>query len=252
MDDAHRDRFPSSLVRSTVRRDALRTLSAAGIALLSALGVAPVGDAEKHKHNGGNNQHQSQAEKKGKAKSKPGPTGPTGPTGPAGGGTGAGATGPTGPAGAIGPTGSAGPASQVTGPAGSTGSTGPTGPAAASGGTWSLVADARVYNGAAGGSVNDGQFVIDLTSFTDVRLMFIANSSPDPGTAHVVAEFSLNGSSWSALTDTIAVGAVGLRSNAFTAVPAAAKALIRLRASVSGLNAPQDSVSLGPVAVMVK
>jgi hypothetical protein len=130
------------------RRDALRSLSAAGMALLAALGLATSGESKKN--NGGNNhkrrdhdknrdQRKSQAEKKGGGKGKPGPTGPTGPTGPAGGGTGAGSTGPTGPTGAqgntgntgaTGPTGPAGAASQIAGPTGPTGRTGPTGPSA--------------------------------------------------------------------------------------------------------------------------
>lgn len=103
----------SSPVMTGGRRDALRSLSAAGMAVLAALGLAEAGEAKKNKNNGGGNNHKkrAQAEKKrgGGGKSKPGPTGPTGPTGPAGGGTGAGATGPTGPTGAQGNVGSTGP-----------------------------------------------------------------------------------------------------------------------------------------------
>jgi hypothetical protein len=117
---------------------------------------------------------------------------------------------------------------------------------------WALVADAAGYNSGAGGNVNDDKNVIDLTGFSEVKLMFIANNSLDLGTAQVAAEFSLNGSSWSPLTDSISIGAVGLRSTPFASIPTAAKSLIQLRVSVSGLNAPQDNVSLGPVAIMAR
>ncbi len=125
------------------RRDALRSLSAAGMALLAALGLANGGDAKKqnnHKNrdsDSNRDQRKSQSEGKNRGgKRKPGPPGPTGPAGPAGGGTGAGSTGPTGPTGAQGNTGETGPegpagaASQVTGPTGPTGRSGPTGPSA--------------------------------------------------------------------------------------------------------------------------
>lgn len=130
--DQHRfEQSLQALANPAARRDALRSLSAAGLALLAALGLT--GGSEAKKNHGGGNKHKNRthAEKKGKGKSKPGPTGPTGPTGPAGGGTGAGATGPTGPQGSSGNTGPAGAAGSagVTGPAGPEGSTGPAGAA---------------------------------------------------------------------------------------------------------------------------
>ncbi len=92
------------------RRVALRSLSAAGMALLATLGLAQGGEAKK-KNNGDGNHHKDrgQAEKKrgGGGRGKPGPTGPTGPTGPAG--DGESVTGPTGPTGPQGPQGSTGP-----------------------------------------------------------------------------------------------------------------------------------------------
>jgi hypothetical protein len=88
------------------RRDALGAISAAGMALFAALGLAHESEAKKHKPNGGNNEYnRNQAEGKkgkGKGKGKPGPTGPTGPAG--------GPTGPTGPQGNTGDTGPEGPA----------------------------------------------------------------------------------------------------------------------------------------------
>jgi hypothetical protein len=151
MDETQFDESPRVLSEPARRRDALRSISAAGMALLAAIGLTQGGEAKKKKNNDGGNNHKNraQAEKKKGGKSKPGPTGPTGPTGPAGGGTGAGATGPTGP---TGPTGSAGAASQVTGPTGRTGGTGPAGPAGAIGATFSTV-EAEVSTGA--GSFGD-------------------------------------------------------------------------------------------------
>jgi hypothetical protein len=108
------------------RRDALRSISAGGMALLATLGLANGGEATKKRHHhGGSKKHKpggAHAEGK-KGKGKPGPTGPTGPTGPAGGGSGAGSTGPTGAKGNIGSAGATGP----TGPKGNTGNTGNTG-----------------------------------------------------------------------------------------------------------------------------
>jgi hypothetical protein len=145
------------------RRDALRSLSAAGMALLATIGLTHGGEAKnKNKNHGGGNDRKDrgQAERRGGGgKSKPGPTGPTGPTGPAGGGTGAGSTGPTGPTGArgitgntgsMGPAGPAGAASQVTGPTGRMGPTGATGPSAPTP-TISVVAGATFI-------VNSGSF----------------------------------------------------------------------------------------------
>jgi hypothetical protein len=132
------------------RRDALRSLGAAGVALLAAQGLH---DAAAKNGNGGGKGRDSKKRKKtrpGRAGTprpagqdsapaeadgavqaqandkKDGPTGPTGPTGPRGeaGAQGdPGAPGTQGPAGPIGPAGPAGADSQVAGP------TGPTGPA---------------------------------------------------------------------------------------------------------------------------
>jgi hypothetical protein len=169
-----------SIIGVAGRRDALRSLSAAGMALLAALGLAEAGEAKKNKHNGSGNNHKkrAQAEKKGGGKGKPGPTGPTGPTGPAGGGTGDGATGPTGPTGPVGqsglagpvgpigapgvtgpaglrgPTGAAGAASQVTGPTGPKGATGPAGSAGASGTQVATVNTWEVTNSQVYGNLN--------------------------------------------------------------------------------------------------
>jgi hypothetical protein len=120
-------RFNQSLPRiagPAGRRDALRALSAAGMALLVTLGLADGGEARKHRRRDGKHHDKNGAQAEGKkdgGKGKPGPTGPTGPTGPAGGGTSAGATGPTGPAGPQGLQGSQG----VAGPAGPQGPAGP-------------------------------------------------------------------------------------------------------------------------------
>lgn len=116
MDERRLERSLQAIVEQPGRRDALRSLGAAGVALLAAVGLAGGGEAKKHKGNGGNHQHEHrpQAEKKG-GKGKRGPIGPTGPTGPAGGGTGAGATGPTGPTGDTGATGASATVSVVYG-----------------------------------------------------------------------------------------------------------------------------------------
>jgi hypothetical protein len=125
------------------RRDALRTVGAAGMALLAALGLVQGSPAKKNRRRDGksNKKNQTQAERKGGGKGKPGPTGPTGPTGPAGGGTGAGTTGATGP---TGPTGPAGAASQVTGPTGPKGAIGTAGPAGLSG--WERISSSTGTN----------------------------------------------------------------------------------------------------------
>jgi hypothetical protein len=130
MDQPRGDAITPFVAEETPRRDAVRTLSALGVALLGSLGL---GVAAEAKGNGKGKKHakrqrQAGAEKKKRKPSKPGPTGPTGPTGPAG--SGSGDLGPTGPTGPAGPSGEAGtPGSDgSTGPTGPTGETGPPGP----------------------------------------------------------------------------------------------------------------------------
>lgn len=132
MDGAQFDRSAKQLTGFAARRDALRSLSAAGVALVAAFGQSIGGEAKKknHHHGGAKGHNGATARASGKKKGKLGPTGPTGPTGPAGGGTGAGATGPTGPAGAQGATGVIGPTGP-TGAKGNSGNAGPTGPTGA-------------------------------------------------------------------------------------------------------------------------
>lgn len=142
------------LTSAAGRRDAVRSLGAAGVALLAALGLADAARAGQHHRSGRKHKRRErdrkkpqtsspapasdgsldgtsdenglvQAEKKGKL-GPPGPAGPTGATGPGG----SGSQGPTGPQGATGSQGPAGPTGE-TGAAGATGDTGPTGPSAA-------------------------------------------------------------------------------------------------------------------------
>ena len=80
----------------TPRRDAVRTLGAAGAAVLGLIGLQ-VGAEAKGKQAGSEHHKHKRNRKRGR-------TGPTGPTGPAG--SGSGSTGPTGPTGATGATGS--------------------------------------------------------------------------------------------------------------------------------------------------
>jgi hypothetical protein len=134
MDEIDRD-YPLPLSSPlTVRREALRSVSAAGLALLAALGLVDAGEAnQKRKHAHKQQHRQKGSDHRHGQKGQRGAIGPTGPTGPAGGGTGGetGPTGPTGPHGATGDTGPEGPAgtgSQVTGPTGPTGARGETGP----------------------------------------------------------------------------------------------------------------------------
>lgn len=101
MDDQNQNGITPA-VDMTPRRDAVRTLGAAGAAVLGLIGLQ-AGVEAKDKQAG--------SEKKRRKKGKRGPTGPTGPAGSSTGG------GPTGP---VGPTGPAGPA-------GATGATGATG-----------------------------------------------------------------------------------------------------------------------------
>lgn len=95
MDDQNQDGItPAADI--TARRDAVRTLGAAGAAVLGLIGLQ-AGTEAKDKQAG--------SEKKRRKKGK---RGPTGPTGPAGSSTGGGPTGPTGPAGPTGATGATG------------------------------------------------------------------------------------------------------------------------------------------------
>jgi hypothetical protein len=130
MNESQIDESQDLLNGPSRRRDALRSISAAGLALIAALGLAQGNDAAKKKNKGGKNhdknRNQAEGKKGGGGKGKPGPTGPTGPTGPAG--DGESVTGPTGPQGQAGPTGPAGAPSLVTGPTGPRGLQGPTGP----------------------------------------------------------------------------------------------------------------------------
>jgi hypothetical protein len=155
------DQSVKTLADSAGRREALRSLSAAGMALLAALGLANGSTARKHQHHGANHHpQQAHAEKKGKGKGK------SGPTGPAGGGTGAGATGPAGPTGPKGNTGNSGPA-------------GPTGPAAST--PTITVMDGDSFDVPAGdtkegdASCPPGAFGIDGTLFVDNTLCFVTS-----------------------------------------------------------------------------
>ncbi len=123
MDASRFDRSVKAVAAGAGRRDALRSLGTATMALLAALGLADTAAVEKHSkgnkktkdfRRGDRPSGRVGAEKKKKAKpGPPGPTGPAGSTGPTGGGdsaTGpAGPSGPTGPTGLRGPTGSASP-----------------------------------------------------------------------------------------------------------------------------------------------
>lgn len=109
MDDQNQDGITPA-ADMTPRRDAVRTLGAAGAAVLGLIGLQ-AGTEARDKQVG--------SEKKRRKKGK---RGPTGPTGPAGSSTGGGPTGPTGPAGPAGATG-------ATGAPGATGATGSISPA---------------------------------------------------------------------------------------------------------------------------
>lgn len=146
MDETRFDRAMTVIADPAGRRDALRSLGAAGVGLLAAVGLASgSGDAKGQRRKRRKDAHQKKnrgktrkqrrrpeqaldrpeetpaapsdvAEEKGlvgDTLKKLGPTGPTGPTGPAG------------PQGVTGPAGVSGTA----GPAGPTGEPGPTGPA---------------------------------------------------------------------------------------------------------------------------
>jgi hypothetical protein len=110
MDAARIDQSPKVLACAAGRRHALRSLGAAGMALLAGLGLSDGGDARKAKTQDGGKGHRpgdARADGKGKGtgKGKRGPAGPAGPTGPTGP-----ANGPNGSQGPTGPTGPTGPA----------------------------------------------------------------------------------------------------------------------------------------------
>jgi hypothetical protein len=130
------NRVDQSSKDSTViagRRDALRSLSALGMAVLTTIGLGEGSDAKKNSRKNKNEHANQERHQNHGHKRQKGEQGPTGPTGPAGSGPG-GETGPTGPAGPQGDAGTEGPASQVTGPSGPTGPQGDTGPKGDTGG----------------------------------------------------------------------------------------------------------------------
>lgn len=142
MDETRFDESVKDLVSATDRRDALRSLGAAGMAFMAALGL---NGAAAKKHNGGGSKRGKGRQTKNQRKNrnqadleqapaaspngavqaekednKVGPTGPPGPTGATG--ANSNVPGPTGPTGPAGPTGAT---STVTGPTGPQGATGP-------------------------------------------------------------------------------------------------------------------------------
>jgi hypothetical protein len=105
MDAVGLDQSLKVLTSAAGRRYALRSLGAAGMALLVGSGLANGGDARnrRSKHQDGDKGQQpgeahADGKDKGKGKGKRGPAGPAGPTGPTGP-----ANGPTGPTGPSGP-----------------------------------------------------------------------------------------------------------------------------------------------------
>jgi hypothetical protein len=174
MDGTRFGRHLKAIAEMSGRRDALRSLSAAGMAMLAALGLVSAGGAKKkhHRNNG------PQAEGK---KGKRGPTGPTGPTGPAGGGTGAGSTGPTGPTG-------------PTGAAGSTGATGATGPVGTSGvQTAAVVAQQSITTNVYSGLATPGPSVTVTVPQSGMVLVTVTagmNNNGSPGNAFMSFESS--------------------------------------------------------------
>jgi hypothetical protein len=151
---------PKALSGSSGRRDALRSVGAAGAALLAALGLRDA--AAKKGNGGGEGRHRKnrkknrprQADKSSPASPAPAPSeadesvqaqandkklGPTGPTGPTGADGAQGEPGPQGAQGEPGGSGPAGPqgepgaASTVPGPTGATGPAGPAGTPGAAG-----------------------------------------------------------------------------------------------------------------------
>lgn len=97
MDGARFDQSLQDVAPSAARRHALRSLSAAGMAILIGLGLTNGGDARNAKNQSGTQGRrpgdaQADGKGKGKGKGKRGPAGPSGNQGPTG------PTGPTGPA----------------------------------------------------------------------------------------------------------------------------------------------------------
>jgi hypothetical protein len=89
MDGARFDQSLKIHASSAGRRHALRSLGAAGMALLVGLGLTDGGDARKAKNQDGDKGHRpgdahADGKGKGKGKGKRGPAGPAGPTGPTG------------------------------------------------------------------------------------------------------------------------------------------------------------------------
>jgi hypothetical protein len=82
MDATRFDRSIHTLAQATGRRGAMRSLSANGLALLAALGLAEV--SAKAPHTGDEDRVQADGRGMKKRKTKRGPAGPAGPAGPTG------------------------------------------------------------------------------------------------------------------------------------------------------------------------
>jgi hypothetical protein len=70
MDEQSFDHAVKTLAGRAARRDALRSLGAAGLAALAGIGLAKGGDAKKHQH-GGAKRHNNARRQKNPAKEKP-------------------------------------------------------------------------------------------------------------------------------------------------------------------------------------
>ncbi len=91
--------------------------------------------------------------------------------------------------------------------------------------------------------------IIDLTSFTNVRLL--ARVVTAGVTGSIKAQYSLNASAWSDLTTTISLAPAGLKASASQAIPVGAKALVLLRLVGVGGNGTEDPVVESGAAVEV-
>lgn len=171
----------------------------------------------------------------------PGPPGEQGIQGPPGADSSVeGPQGPQGPAGADGAPGADG-AQGIQGTQGVKGDTGLTGAAGLT--LIRLCVAARTYTNQGAGPTESStadRAVVDLTGRTNARIL--GHVSTQGSTAVFKVQYSIDGSAWSDLTNTIAALGTGLKASASAAIPAGAKQLVLLRIVATGGNATEDPV----------
>jgi hypothetical protein len=115
-----------------------------------------------------------------------------------------------------------------------------------------LTVAARTYTNQGAGPTESNvadRTIVDLANFTNCRLL--ARVSTAGSTAVIKAQYSTDGTNFSDLTTTVALGTTGLKASASQAIPAGAKALVVLRLVATSGNGTEDPVVESGVVVEV-